>query len=76
MGFPQLYHYQPFNADWLRQTIVDKRLYFSNPADFNDPWDCQPHFNSASAHDPAQREKHVQFYIRITRKHGLLTAFA
>jgi len=70
-GFPNLYHYQRFNVEWLRQAIVDKCLYFSNPASFNDPWDCQPHFNSDAAFDPALREKHVQYYIRITRKHGV-----
>ena len=69
-GFPNLYHYQAFNVDRLRQAIVEKRLYFSNPARFNDPWDCQPYFNSNAAFDPSLREKHVQYYIRITRKHG------
>lgn len=69
-GFPNLYHYQAFRAEWLRQAIVDKRLYFSNPASFNDPWDCQPHFNSDAAFDPKSRERHVQYYIRGTRAHG------
>jgi len=69
-GFPQLFHYKPFKPDWLRQTIVGKRLYLSNPGRFNDPWDCQPHFNSDAANNPAQREKHVQYYVRIARNHG------
>src|SRR5690348_1176523 len=69
-GFPDLYHYQPFNVDWLRQMIVGKKLRFSNPARFNDPWDCKPAFDSDVALDPANRERHVQYYIKITRKHG------
>jgi Protein of unknown function (DUF2971) len=69
-GFPDLHHYQPFNIDWLRTMIVGKKLRFSNPARFNDPWDCKPGFNSDAALDPVHREKQVQWYIKITRKHG------
>ena len=72
-GFPDLHHYQPFNVDWLRSMIVGKRLRFSNPARFNDPWDCKPSFNSDAALDPANRERLVQYYIKITRKHGNLS---
>jgi hypothetical protein len=69
-GFPQLYHYEAFKVDRLRQTIAGKRLYFSNPARFNDPWDCQPHYNADAALDAQLREKLVEQYIRITRSHG------
>ena len=40
MGLDRLYHYQPFDPDRLSKIILDKDLYFSNPEDFNDPWDC------------------------------------
>jgi hypothetical protein len=41
----RLYHYQRFNPDWIRQILFDRKIYFSNPANFNDPWDCRPYFN-------------------------------
>jgi hypothetical protein len=37
-----LYHYQPFHTDRLQQTVLHNQIYFSNPRDFNDPWDCRP----------------------------------
>ena len=36
---------QPFNPHRLRQVLCDRHLHFSNPADFNDPWDCRPWFD-------------------------------
>ncbi|WP_148242872.1 DUF2971 domain-containing protein [Enterobacter asburiae] len=37
-----LYHYQPFKAEWLKETLVENKIYCSHPADFNDPWDMKP----------------------------------
>lgn len=68
-GVPSLFHYQPFDVDRLRPILREGTLYFSNPADFNDPWDCQPWFNTTRLSEPAVIEKHVQYYIRITRAH-------
>jgi hypothetical protein len=33
----RLFHYQPFKADWLMTTLLEEKIWFSNPADFNDP---------------------------------------
>ena len=64
-----LFHYQPFKPEWLEQAIVGRTLYFSTPANFNDPWDCKPEFDPDSADDPKVREKHALYYIEITCKH-------
>ncbi len=42
MGISRLYHYQAFNEVRLRSILQENQIYFSNPADFNDPWDCRP----------------------------------
>lgn len=69
-GFPQLYHYQPFDEERLSRTILGKELFFSNPAGFNDPWDCKPHYDSEAVIDAVRREEHIEEYVRITRIHG------
>src|SRR5260370_20842940 len=40
----RLFHYQQFNAHWLRTRLLEDKIWFSNPAAFNDPWDCRPFF--------------------------------
>lgn len=43
-AFKTFYHYQPFCAEHLVTLLPDKKLYFSDPFTFNDPWDCKPIF--------------------------------
>lgn len=64
-----LYHYQPFDQMRLAKVVTDRTLYFSNPKDFNDPWDCRPWYDWASLADPAVLERHIQWYVKVTRKH-------
>lgn len=64
-----LYHYQSFKPDYLRQVIVDGVIHFSQPSDFNDPWDCRPWFDFECLADPEMHEQHVQWYIDVTKKH-------
>jgi hypothetical protein len=42
--FKTFYHYQSFCAEHLVTLLLDKKLYFSDPFTFNDPWDCKPIF--------------------------------
>jgi hypothetical protein len=56
-GIEKLYHYQGPNLCRLEDILKNKRVYFSNPADFNDPWDCQPFFDSLNLDDATCREK-------------------
>lgn len=62
-GRPALYRYQPFMLDRLRTVIVDNRLYFSNPASFNDPWDCKPYFDLDLTDDAAVADC-IEFFVR------------
>jgi hypothetical protein len=68
-GFPLLYRYQPFDVGRLSQIIRDRVLYFSNPKDFNDPWDCRPWFDVDALANPTVLERHVSWYERVTRTH-------
>jgi len=68
-GYQYLYHYQSFNADYLREVIVDGVIHFSKPSDFNDPWDCRPWFDFECLADAEILEQHVQWYIEVSRKH-------
>src|ERR1700730_10178787 len=63
-----LYHYQSFNAEFLREVIVDGVIHFSRPSDFNDPWDCRPWFDYDCLADPEIHEQHVQWYLEISRR--------
>ncbi len=58
-GISSLYHYQDFqpglHADRLIDILKNHRIYCSNPAGFNDPWDCKPYFDPALLEDPANR---------------------
>jgi hypothetical protein len=43
-----LYKYRDLsggNREYVRQTIVNNRVWFSSPADFNDPFDCRAHMS-------------------------------
>jgi hypothetical protein len=66
---PQLYHYQAFNIEYLREVIVGGTLHFSKPSDFNDPWDCRPWYDFAGIVDPDILEQHVRWYVAISHKH-------
>lgn len=66
---PRLYHYQPFNPQRLSPIIERRTIYFSNPRDFNDPWDCRPCFDVSGLKEPSTRERHIAFYIEADRKH-------
>ena len=43
---PMLFLYKYYSSfDFILDTIINKRLYFSCPNDFNDPFDCRPKFS-------------------------------
>ncbi|MBT4690796.1 MAG: DUF2971 domain-containing protein [Rhodospirillaceae bacterium] len=69
-GRPErLYHYQPFDLERLSKIILEKELYFSNPGDFNDPWDCKPWFNADVMTDLDLFEDHLSWFIAVHRKY-------
>lgn len=67
LGVEYLYHYQSFDEDRLSSILSDSKVYFSNPANFNDPWDCRLHYDSDLA-QASVLEKHIQWYKQITQK--------
>jgi hypothetical protein len=44
-GIDRLFHYEKFDGKRLASVVVNNTLYFSDPRNFNDPWDCKPWFN-------------------------------
>lgn len=75
-GLPVLYHWQAFARapkDTIRRladTLTDNTIYCSNPAQFNDPWDCKPHFNTEVLNDPAERQRYFEWALEAGRKSG------
>lgn len=67
-GHRLLYHWDKFCEDRLRALVRDKRIYCSNPADFNDPWDCKLHFNTDVLKDPIERQKHAQWALDLCQR--------
>lgn len=55
----RLFHYQKFNADWLRMAMLDEKIYLSNPQNFNDPWDCQPFYYIPTENEHDLRESYI-----------------
>lgn len=57
MGTQNLYHYEPFNKEFLIYTLREQKIHCSNPDNLNDPWDCKPWFDyRPMANDPAKLE--------------------
>jgi hypothetical protein len=60
-GHARLYHYQGFCREWLADTLRERRIHCSNPANLNDPRDCKPWFNDRSIKKPDDAEKLVEY---------------
>jgi Protein of unknown function (DUF2971) len=77
LGLKSLYHYQDFNltssndhVGRLSDILKNHRIWCSNPATFNDPWDCKPYFDPALLDDPLTRAATAETLIS-TRKGGV-----
>lgn len=80
-GIAKLYNFQP-TLDHLEGNLRENHIHCSNPANFNDAWDCKPYFDPSSLADPAQRQKWIAFFraqnagltpeqqTKIVRQHG------
>lgn len=64
-AFQKYFHYQPFRDDHkkhLEDTLRNRHLFFSDPHNVNDPWDCRPAFDyRPMLADPAKREEFLTF---------------
>lgn len=56
-GIRKLYHYQGHRLDYIEDVLKNRQVRFSNPKNFNDPWDCRPCFDTNSIADPLSRAK-------------------
>ena len=63
----RLYHWQRFDNELLRMLLLDRTIYCSDPATFNDPWDCKPHFNTELLENPVEYERHVRWAVELCR---------
>lgn len=62
LTFQRYYHYQPFCKERLVPLLRDKKLFFSDPHNVNDPWDCKPCFDyRPMLEDPVKREEMIAF---------------
>jgi hypothetical protein len=68
-GHRLLYHWQPFNEERLKRTLLQNQIYCSRPNDFNDPWDCKPHFNTEILDDQAENERHANWAVEVWSQH-------
>jgi len=51
-----LYKYCPIDSkDYTKKIITDNELHFSNPVDFNDPFDCRPKFKFHASEDEIKK---------------------
>lgn len=66
-----LYNYQRFKTEWLERILWERKIYLSNPKNFNDPWDCRPWYRSETLDDPQVLEKYLQHIDRLCREGGL-----
>ena len=71
LGIKHLYHYQTFEKpERLARMFTDGTLYFSQPRDFNDPWDCRPFFNKSALDDPAYYDRAVRWFVHCDRTYN------
>jgi hypothetical protein len=69
-----LYKYRDLsgsNRDYIRQTIVENKVWFSSPEDFNDPFDCKVHASfsgSRKAWERHMRELQKKYRPRLNRQ--------
>jgi hypothetical protein len=62
-GLERLYHYEKFNPEYLRDTLVNKHVHCSSPAELNDPWDCRPWFDDEALGDPKALDGLFDFFF-------------
>ena len=63
LGIPRLYHYAPFCPDRLIDILRNHRIFCSNPANFNDPWDCKPCFDPELITDAESQSASAEYFI-------------
>ncbi len=79
-----LYKYRDFsgeNREYVRQTIVSNKVWFSSPADFNDPFDCKAHMSFSGSKKDWQKylfglfKKYAPHLNRVQRQAEIVRVF-
>lgn len=73
-GISRLYKFLRFNdehPEYLRHLLVKKRLYLSPPRNFNDPFECKPHWSWPKTANEAKciRDR----LIKVAKRNGATT---
>src|SRR5262249_12069463 len=66
-GVDRLFHYQPYNLDYLKNTILHGIVRFARASEFNDPWDCKPSFHVPQ--DAAEIQRLIKFMYEASERH-------
>jgi hypothetical protein len=70
-GIDSLYRFARIgedNIEFLRGLLVNRKLYHALPNQFNDPFECKPHFNWPS--QPQNVQKIRKHLIKVARERG------
>lgn len=71
-GINSLFRFYKINLDrveYLEQLFIERKLYHSLPSQFNDPFECKPHFNWPE--DVNEIENLRQHLIKISVENGI-----
>ena len=63
----RLFHYKRFVEAHLISLLAERKVRFSRPDGFNDPWDCRVHYRTPT--DPAELQRLVGWMTEMHRKH-------
>ena len=64
----RLFHYQPFVVEHLVSLLSERRIKFSCPNNFNDPWDCRVHYQIPKS--PEEITRALDWLREVDKKHG------
>lgn len=65
-GVQTLYHYEPFNLNYLTDVLTNGRIHCSDLRALNDPWDCRPWFDDSALDDSEATEGLIQWLFSLT----------
>lgn len=68
---PFMYHYQPWNLEWIDNLLTNRQIYFSQPGFLNDPWDCRPYYDAECVDNPADHQAQVDYFVYAGKKQGV-----
>jgi len=61
-GIKKLNHDDRLCPKYLTDMLAMRRIHFSNPQNFNDPWDCYPCLDATRAGEPEYRAKCIEVF--------------